>query len=246
LQKRVLSYTQFEKLPVRLQRMVAETVTMEATHTRTEAEALMLEANMIRKYLPRYNVQLRDDKSVPCIFISGDHDYPLLTAYRGPRDEKGNYYGPFASSGPVWETIETLQRVFQLRNCSDHDFATRKRPCLQYHIKRCTAPCVGKVSQAEYAEQVKGAKDFLGGKSAELQKEFATKMQQAADRNEFELAAFYRDRIRALTAVQMKQDINPETVVEDVDVIGAYMDGGQACVQVFFFRQGRNYGNKAY
>ncbi len=246
LEKRIASYTQFDKLPVRLQRMVAETVAMEATHTRTEAEALMLEANMIRKHLPRYNVLLRDDKSVPYIHLSTDHDFPKVSAHRGAKTDKGEYYGPFASAGPVWETIETLQRVFLLRNCSDHDFATRKRPCLQYHIKRCTAPCVGKVTQDAYAEQVKGARAFLDGKSADLQKQFAAKMQQAADKNEFEMAALYRDRLKALAAVQSKQDINVESLIEDVDVIGAYLDGGQACIEVFFFRGGRNYGNKAY
>jgi excinuclease ABC subunit C len=244
LAKRVLSYTQIEKLPVRLQRMVAETVSMEVAHTRTEAEALMLEANMVRQHMPRFNVLLRDDKSIPYIFLSG-HEYPRLSAHRGAKTEEGDYYGPFASSGPVWETIETLQRVCRLRNCTDADFASRKRPCLQYHIKRCTAPCVGKVSQEQYSEQVREAREFLDGKSAELQKSFAAKMQEAADKDEFELAAAYRDRLRALTAVQAKQDIDLNSD-EDLDVIAAFASGGQACVQVFFFRKGRNFGNKAY
>ncbi len=246
LQKRVLSYTQFEKLPIRLQRMVAETAAMEAIHTHTEAEALMLEANMIRKLMPRYNVLLRDDKSIPYIFVTGDHPYPQLTAHRGPKTRPGDYYGPFASSEPVWTTINTLQRVFKLRNCSDTIFAQRKRPCLQYHIKRCTAPCVGKVSHESYAEQVQQARDFLSGKSAKLQQAYADKMQDASAAMDYETAALYRDRIKALTTVQARQDINLEGTLDDIDVVAGYMDGGQACVQIFFFRGGRNYGNKAY
>jgi excinuclease ABC subunit C len=246
LQKRVLNYAQDNRLTNRIRRMVAETVSMEAIHTRTEAEALMLEANMIRKFMPRYNVLLRDDKSVPYIFVSGDHPFPQLLHHRGAKTRKGTYYGPFASSGPVWNTIATLQRVFQLRNCTDNVFSQRKRPCMQYHIKRCTAPCVGRVSEEEYGEQVKGAKDFLGGKSGEIQSIFAEKMQAASRDMNYELAANFRDRIKALTAVQSRQDINLEGIIDDVDVIAGYMDGGQACIQVFFFRAGRNYGNKAY
>jgi len=246
LQKRVMSYTQSNRLTNRLQRMVAETISMEAIHTRTEAEALMLEANMIRKYLPRYNVLLRDDKSVPYIFISGDHDYPMLQSHRGPKTRKGDYYGPFASAGPVWNTIATLQRVFQLRNCSDAVFAARKRPCMQYHIKRCTAPCVGKVSIEDYAAQVKDAKTFLEGKSVEVQAALAEKMQAASQAMNYELAANFRDRIKALTAVQSQHEISMEGVIDDVDVIAGYLEGGQSCIQVFFFRGGRNYGSRAY
>lgn len=246
LQKRVMNYTQIQRLPRRLQRMVMETVSMEVVHTRTEAEALMLEANMIRKYMPRYNVLLRDDKSVPYIFISGDHPFPLLQSHRGPKTKTGNYYGPFASSDPVRKTIATLQRVFMLRNCSDHYFAQRKRPCMQYHIKRCTAPCVGRVSEDAYRDQVNGAKQFLEGKSSEVQQYFAQKMQDASLSMEYEQAAIYRDRIKALTEVQSQQDISLEGIVDDVDVIAGYLDGGQACVQIFFFRNGRNYGSKAY
>lgn len=247
LQKRVSSYyMQTQKLPIRLQRMIAETVQMEVAHTRTEAEALMLEANMIRKFMPRYNVLLRDDKSVPYIFISGDHDFPQLSSHRGAKVRRGDYYGPFASSEPVWSTINTLQRVFQLRNCSDSFFAQRKRPCLQYHIKRCTAPCVGKVSKEQYADQAKAAKAFLSGKTVQIQQDLASLMQEASARFDYELAATYRDKIKALTTIQARQDINPEGTVDDVDVIAAYMQGGQACIQIFFFRGGRNYGNKAY
>lgn len=246
LQKRVLSYTQDNRLTNRLRRMVAETVSMEAIHTRTEAEALMLEANMIRKFMPRYNVLLRDDKSVPYIFVSDDHPFPQLMHHRGPKNRKGTYYGPFASSGPVWNTIATLQRVFQIRNCTDAVFSQRKRPCMQYHIKRCTAPCVGRVSEKDYGEQVNAAKEFLAGKSAEIQSYFADKMQDASKEMNYELAANYRDKIKALTAIQSRQDINLEGIIEDVDVIAGYLDGGQACIQVFFFRAGRNYGSKAY
>lgn len=246
LQKRVFSYTQLGRLPSRLQRMVAETTSMEAIHTRTEAEALMLEANMIRKHMPRYNVQLRDDKSVPYIFITDTHEFPQLLSNRGPKTKPGSYYGPFASSGPVWNTIATLQRVFQIRNCSDSFFAQRTRPCMQYHIKRCTAPCVDRVSADEYRQQVEGAKQFLDGKSAAVQQALAEKMQQASAGMNYELAASYRDRLKALAAIQQSQDINLEGIIDDVDVIGAFMDGGQACILVFFFRGGRNYGNKAY
>lgn len=246
LQRRVSSYTNTAKLPIRLQRMVAETVAMEVIHTRTEAEALMLEANMIRQHMPRYNVLLRDDKSIPYIFVSRDHDYPQLLSHRGPKKRNGEYFGPFASAEPVWKTINILQRVFQLRNCTDHVFAQRKRPCLQYHIKRCTAPCVGMVSSQDYASQVKATCDFLAGKTNEVQQLLADKMQQASQEMDYEQAALYRDKIKALTSIQARQDINLEGTVDDVDVIAGYVDGGQACIQIFFFRMGRNYGNKAY
>lgn len=246
LPKRVLSYTQINRLPIRLQRMVAETVAMEFVHTHTEAEALLLEANMIRKHLPRYNILLRDDKSVPYIFLSGDHDFPQLWSHRGAKTRKGDYFGPFASAGPVYQTIQTLQRVFMLRNCSDHNFANRTRPCLQYHIKRCTAPCVAKVTKDEYAEQVKQAKLFLDGKSSDVQALLAQKMQDASEHMDYELAMQYRDRIRALAAVQSKQGINFEGLVDDVDVIAGVLKGGQACIQVTFLRHGRSYGDKAY
>ncbi len=246
LKNRVISYTRVESLPIRLQRMVSETATMEFSDTHTEAEALLLEANMIRKHKPRYNVLLRDDKSVPYIYLSGDHDYPQIKAHRGKKKRKGDYYGPFASAGPVHDTIATLQKVFQIRNCTDSYFANRKRPCLQFHIKRCTAPCVGKVSKAEYDAQVKQAKQFLAGQTVGIQKEMAKKMQAASDTQDYETAAMFRDRIQALTTIQSRQGINAERLVKDADVIAAYYAGGQACIQVFFFRGGRNYGNKAY
>ena len=165
LKKRVTSYTNYGKLPFRLQRMIAQTVKMEFVHTHTEAEALLLESNLIKKLKPKYNILLRDDKSFPYIFVPGDHDYPQVTKHRGAKKRKGQYFGPFASAGDVNRTIGILQRVFLIRNCTDSYFAQRHRPCLQYHIKRCTAPCVGKVSKEEYAEQMREAQDFLEGKS---------------------------------------------------------------------------------
>lgn len=246
LKRRVTNYTQVGKLPVRLQRMVAETETMEFVNTHTEVEALLLESNLIKKLMPRYNVLLRDDKTFPHIMITRDHDYPQLTKHRGARGRDADYFGPFASAGAVNRTITALQRAFLLRNCADTVFASRTRPCLQYQIKRCTAPCVERVSPAEYRAQVDQARAFLAGKSRDIQTEFADRMMAASDAMDFETAARYRDRIRALTAIQAHQDINVEGVVEDADVIAAYAEGGVTCIQVFFFRGGRNYGNRAY
>ncbi|NUB07785.1 excinuclease ABC subunit UvrC [Azospirillum sp. Vi22] len=246
LKRRVFNYTQVNRLPVRLQRMVSETETMEFVTTHTEVEALLLESNLIKRLMPRYNVLLRDDKTFPHIMITKDHDYPQLTKHRGARSRDADYFGPFASAGAVNRTITALQRAFLLRNCADTVFAARTRPCLQYQIKRCTAPCVERVSPAEYQAQVDQARAFLSGKSRDIQTEFVAKMTEAAENLDYETAARYRDRIRALTAVQAHQDINVEGVVEDADVIAAYAEGGMTCVQVFFFRGGRNYGNRAY
>ncbi len=245
LKKRVISYARVEALPVRLQRMVAETQEMVFINTHTEVEALLLESNLIKKLKPRYNVLMRDDKSFPYILITGDHDFPTLIKHRGPQKRKGHYYGPFASGAAVNNTVLTLQKAFMLRNCSDNMFAQRTRPCLQYHIKRCTAPCVGYVSKAEYAKQVKEARDFLSGKSREVQEHFAEAMQKASEAQNYETAAKYRDRIRALTAIQARQDINIKNL-GDADVIGLYKKGGKTCIQVFFFRGGQNFGNRAY
>jgi len=245
LPKRVTSYTQPARLPLRLQRMVSETRSMEFVTTHTEAEALLLECNIIKKLMPRYNVLLRDDKAFPYIAIS-KHAYPQLFKYRGHRNlADATYYGPFASGGAVSETLDSLYRIFQLRNCSDNFFANRSRPCLQYHIKRCTAPCTQKVSAQQYAAQVRQAKDFLTGKSSDIQAELAAEMQAFAEARDYEKAAAIRDRIRALTTIQQRQDINA-TGVEDADVIAAAQMAGHTCVQVFFFRQGRNYGNRSY
>jgi excinuclease ABC subunit C len=246
LRKRVVAYTQAARLPIRLQRMVAETVRLEIVVTRTEVEALLLESNLIKRHLPRFNILLRDDKSFAHLAITRDHAFPQLVKHRGGRDRKADYYGPFASTGAVNRTITALQRAFMLRNCTDASFASRTRPCLQFHIKRCTAPCVGRVGEAEYAEQVRAAAGFLAGRASDVQAEFAARMQEASDALDFEAAARWRDRIRALTAVQAHQDINVEGVVEDADVVAAHQEGGSTCVQVFFFRAGRNYGNRAY
>lgn len=244
LKKRVASYANIGALPLRIKRMVAETKDMVFVQTHTETEALLLESNLIKRLKPRYNVLLRDDKSFPYIFIT-DHDYPLLTKHRGAKSKKGEYFGPFASAGAVNRTINILQKAFMLRNCTDNVFSNRKRPCLQYHIKRCTAPCVSYIDEAEYAEQVKQAQDFLSGKSRDVQEHFVSLMQQASDVQDYELAARYRDRIKALAAVQGQQDINIEGL-GDADVFALHRDGARSCVMVFFYRAGQNFGNRAY
>lgn len=245
LKRRVMSYANSDRLPVRLKRMVAETQDMMFVHTHTEVEALLLESNLIKKLKPRYNVLMRDDKSFPYILITGDHDFPMVVKHRGAQKRKGTYFGPFASGMAVNRTIQTLQKAFMLRNCSDSVFAGRTRPCLQYHIKRCTAPCVDYVSREAYAAQVDEAKAFLAGKSREIQERFARAMQEASAARDYEMAARYRDRIRALTAIQAQQDINIKNL-GDADVIGLYKEGGKSCIQVFFFRGGQNFGNRAY
>jgi excinuclease ABC subunit C len=245
LKKRVSSYTQIYRLDMRLQRMVAETVTMEFVATHTEVEALLLEANLIKRYLPRYNVLLRDDKSFPYIAITGDHPIPQISKHRGARNRPGEYFGPFASAGAVNRTIVALQRAFLLRNCSDSMFAMRTRPCLQYQIKRCSAPCVQRISVEDYGELVREARDFLTGKSREIQDRLVLEMRTASDALDFERAARLRDRIQALTQIQSRQDINLAGV-EEADVIAAWQEAGQTCIQVFFFRNHGNYGNRAY
>ncbi|MBA4096120.1 MAG: excinuclease ABC subunit C [Rhodospirillum sp.] len=245
LKKRVSSYTQIYRLDMRLQRMVSETATMEFVATHTEVEALLLEANLIKRYLPRYNVLLRDDKSFPYIAITGDHAIPQITKHRGARNRTGEYFGPFASAGAVNRTIVALQRAFLLRNCSDSMFAMRTRPCLQYQIKRCSAPCVQRISEADYGELVREARDFLTGKSREIQDRLVLEMRAASDALDFERAARLRDRIQALTQIQSRQDINLAGV-EEADVIAIWQEAGQTCIQVFFFRNHGNYGNRAY
>ena len=245
LKKRVANYTQVGKLPNRLQRMVAETVAMEFVQTHTEVEALLLEANLIKRFVPRYNVLLRDDKSFPYIMITSGHAYPQLWKHRGARDRDADFYGPFASGGAVNRTIVALQRAFQLRNCADTVFQSRTRPCLQYQIKRCTAPCVERVTAEQYRAQVDLARAFLSGRSRQIQAELARAMQEASEEMRFEEAAAIRDRIRALTAIQAHQDINVEGI-DDADVVALHQDGGHTCIQVFFFRGGSNYGNRAY
>lgn len=245
LKKRVASYANTAKLPLRLKRMVSETVDMMFVTTHTEVEALLLESNLIKELEPVYNVVMKDDKSFPYIVITRDHDFPLLAKHRGVKNKVDDYFGPFASAGAVNRTINALQRAFMLRNCSDSYFAQRQRPCLQYHIKRCTAPCVGLISKDDYQENISEIKLFLKGKSKDVQSRMATQMEDASERMDFETAAKIRDRIRALSTIQQKQDINIANM-GDVDVLGLYRDQGRSCVQVFFFRGGQNYGNKPY
>lgn len=245
LKKRVVTYSHILKLPNRLKRMVSETISMEFITTNSEVEALLLESNMIKKLRPPFNILLKDDKSFPYILFTSDHPFPQVQKHRGARSGKGEYFGPFASAGAVNHTIDMLQRIFKLRNCSDSYFAQRKRPCLQYHIKRCTAPCVGKINEEDYRKNAEQARAFLTGDSRAIQKEFQEMMAAASDDMDFELAAEYRDRIRALAAVQSHQDINVEGM-RDADVIAWYQREGKTCVQVFFFRGGQNFGNRAY
>lgn len=245
LKKRVVSYTHPQRLSFRIQRMIAFTVSMEFVHTQTEVEALLLESNLIKKLQPRYNILLRDGKSFPYILLREGHDFPQIVKHRGAKKEKGQYYGPFASAGDVNRTIAILQRVFMIRNCTDSYFEQRSRPCLQYHIKRCTAPCVGKVSKADYALQVEEAQDFLEGKSNAIKERLSKKMSAASEAMDYEQAASMRDRIRALASVQSKQDINVEGL-KNVDAFAVVQKEGVSCVQVFFFRAGHNYGNRSY
>lgn len=245
LKKRVASYARPERLPLRLQRMVAATASMAFVRTHTEAEALLLESNLIKKLKPRFNILMRDDKSFPYILIAEDHDFPRLTKHRGAREIPGQYFGPFASGLDVNRTLVALQRAFMLRNCSNAAFAGRTRPCLEYHIKRCTAPCVGFVSREDYAAQVEDARKFLSGKSRQVQDDLAARMREASDAQDFEKAALYRDRIKALTAVQARQIVNVEGL-GDVDLFALTQSEGRSCVQVFFFRAGQNLGNRGY
>ncbi|GAA6188095.1 excinuclease ABC subunit UvrC [Litorivita sp. NS0012-18] len=244
LRARVSNYARMTGHSARIARMITETASMMFLTTKTETEALLLEQNLIKQLKPHYNVLLRDDKSFPNILLSR-HDYPQIKKHRGAKREKGDYYGPFANAGAVNRTLTQLQRVFLLRNCSDSDFAGRSRPCLQYQIKRCSGPCTGKISDADYAQSVADAKDFLSGRSSKIQGRLAKDMQAASDAMEFERAAALRDRIKALTAVQTVQGINPRTV-EEGDIIALHMEGGQACVQVFFIRAHQNWGNRDF
>lgn len=245
LKRRVANYTQPTGLSNRIRRMISETTALEVITTHTEVEALLLEINLIKKLAPRYNVLLRDDKSFPHILVTTDHPFPQIAKHRGPRERRGRYYGPFASAGSVARTLVALQRVFLLRICSDAMFSARKRPCLQYQIKRCSGPCVGFISEEDYAGTVDAASRFLAGRSREVQEQLAGEMQTASDVLDFERAARLRDRIRALTQIQAHQDINIEDET-DADVIALHHAGGQTCIQVFFFRGGSNYGNRAY
>ena len=245
LKARVSNYARPTGHSSRIARMISETSQMMFLTTKTETEALLLEQNLIKQLKPRYNVLLRDDKSFPNILVTTKHEFPQIKKHRGAKKEKGAYYGPFASAGAVNKSLNQLQRVFQLRNCSDAMFETRTRPCLQYQIKRCSGPCVGRISARDYQASVKDAQRFLSGKSTEIQESLASQMAQASEAMEFERAAALRDRIRAMTQVQTNQGINPRTVSE-ADVIALHIEGGQACVQVFFIRANQNWGNRDF
>ena len=245
LRARVSNYARPGNHSPRIERMIRETASMMFLTTRTETEALLLEQNLIKQLKPRYNVLLRDDKSFPNILVTRDHPFPMIRKHRGAKTDKGDYYGPFASAGAVNRTLNQLQKAFLLRNCTDASFAARTRPCLLYQIRRCSAPCTGLISEADYARAVADAALFLQGRSTAVQEELATRMAEAAEAMEFERAAALRDRIRALTSVQTAQGINPRGVAE-ADVIALHMEGGQACVQVFFIRANQNWGNHDY
>ena len=245
LRSRVAAYTQPTRLEIRLMRMVSATRTMEFAVTDSEAEALLLENNLIKRFRPRFNVLLRDDKSFPYIVIRRDTEWPQLAKHRGTREPDNEYFGPFASATAVNRTLYALQRAFPLRSCSDGVFSTRTRPCLQFQIKRCTAPCVGRIDRAEYGAIVDEVRDFLGGRNREVQQALSQRMEQASSGLEFERAAVLRDRIRALAHIQSHQSISLHSI-DEADIFAAHAEGGQVCVQVFFLRAGQNLGNRAY
>ncbi|WEX07606.1 excinuclease ABC subunit UvrC [Chelativorans sp. AA-79] len=245
LKKRVTNYAQGRGHSNRIERMIRETASMEFVVTRTETEALLLEANLIKRLRPRFNVLLRDDKSFPYILLTGDHPAPGIFKHRGARSRKGDYFGPFASAGAVGRTINSLQRAFLLRTCTDSVFESRTRPCLLYQIKRCSGPCTGEINPDDYAELVSEAKDFLSGRSSKVKAEIAAAMQEASEALDFERAAIYRDRLSALSHVQSHQGINPQGI-EEADVFAIHQESDQTCIQVFFFRTGQNWGNRAY
>jgi excinuclease ABC subunit C len=246
VRNRLASYARVSAVqPARILRMIAATVTVEIVSTPTETEALLLEANLIKQLRPRFNVQLRDDKSFPYILITGDHWAPQILKHRGAQTRPGQYFGPFASAGAVNRTITALQRAFLVRSCTDSFFESRTRPCLLYQIRRCSGPCTGEIDFPGYAELVREAKDFLSGRSRLVKRELAAEMEKASGDLEFETAALYRDRLAALSAIQSQQGINPHTI-EEADVFAIHQEGGYSCVEVFFFRTGQNWGNRAY
>jgi excinuclease ABC subunit C len=245
VKKRLSSYARPTGQVMRIARMIAATVVVEIISTATETEALLLEANLIKQLRPRFNVQLRDDKSFPYILISGDHWAPQILKHRGAQSRPGRYFGPFASVGAVNRTITALQRAFLVRSCTDSFFESRTRPCLLYQIRRCSGPCTGEIDFPGYTELVREAKDFLSGRSRAVKQLLAGEMEKASDELAFERAALYRDRLAALSAIQSQQGINPRTV-EEADVFAIHQEGGYSCVEVFFFRTGQNWGNRAY
>jgi excinuclease ABC subunit C len=245
LKKRVQSYARGQGRNNRIARMVADTAAMEFVTTATEIEALLFEANLIKRLKPRFNVVLRDDKSFPFILIARDHAVPQILKHRGARSRKGDYFGPFASAGAVGRTINTLQRAFLLRSCSDAYFESRLRPCLLYQIKRCSAPCTGEISVEDYGKLVDEALAFLTGESDEVKRRLHALMDEASLKQDYERAASFRDRLTALSHIQSRQGINPHSVKE-ADVFAAHQEAGQTCIQVFIFRTGNNWGNRAY
>jgi excinuclease ABC subunit C len=246
VRKRLASYARVAApQPARILRMIAATVTVEIISTSTETEALLLEANLIKQLRPRFNVQLRDDKSFPYILITGDHWAPQILKHRGAQTRPGRYFGPFASAGAVNRTITALQRAFLVRSCTDGFFESRTRPCLLYQIRRCSGPCTGEIDFPGYTELVREATDFLSGRSRAVKQQLAGEMEKASGELAFETAALYRDRLAALSAIQSQQGINPHTV-EEADVFAIHQEGGYSCVEVFFFRTGQNWGNRAY
>ena len=245
LKNRVANYVQVDRMPKRLQRMVSQTRAMTIVTTNNEAEALLLEAQLIKRYRPAYNVLLRDDKSFPFILLRADHDFPRVQKHRGARRAKGNYYGPFASAGSVNQTLNALQKLFLLRSCTDSFFNTRDRPCLLHQIKRCSAPCVDRISKPAYADLVADAKAFLGGKSTQVQAKLGVQMQAAAETMDFEQAAVLRDRLKALTFIQGTQAINAEGL-GDADIFALANRHGHMGIQAFFIRGGQNWGHRSF
>jgi len=246
VKKRLSSYARVNApLPARILRMIAATADVEIVSTTTETEALLLEANLIKQLRPRFNVQLRDDKSFPYILITGDHWAPQILKHRGAQSRPGRYFGPFASAGAVNRTITALQRAFLIRSCTDGFFESRTRPCLLYQIRRCAGPCTREIDFGGYTELVREATEFLSGRSHAVKEQLAAEMERASTELEFETAAVYRDRLAALSAIQSQQGINPRTV-EEADVFAIHQEGGYSCVEVFFFRTGQNWGNRAY
>lgn len=242
LKNRVSNYVNIEALPLRLQRMVMRTDKLEVIITRSEAEALLVESNLIKQYKPRYNILLKDDKSYPYIHLSGDHDFPRISKYRGAMGKSGEYFGPFVSASAVNDMIKLLQKAFLLRPCTDYVFKHRTRPCLQYQIKRCSAPCVDYISKADYADTLSQAKRFLQGEAGDIRQDFAQKMQAASEAQDYEKAGQYRDRLKAITQIHEQQSESMRTLV-DADLVTLVRSDGQVCVQLFSYRAGSNFGN---
>src|SRR6266545_276692 len=245
IKKRILAYQRAAGHTARIARMIAVTAAIEFVSTAAETEALLLEANLIKRLRPRFNVLMRDDKSFPYIVITGDHPAPQIMKHRGARTRRGDYYGPFASAQAVHRTLTALERAFLIRSCSDAVYESRTRPCLLHQIKRCSAPCTGEISHLDYAELVREARAFLSGRSGAVKEQLAREMEAASAALDFERAAVLRDRLAALAAVQAHQGINPRGV-EEADVFAVHQEGGFFCIEVFFFRTGQNWGNRAY